>query len=274
MSLPFRTLGLGGGGVKGILHVGALLELSKKQALVFPDGVYGISVGSVIGTYLAFGLPFNKESVPELKKHLKFSNFANKVDLKAVSESFSTKGMYSMDLFESFIVKLFESKGVNIKEKVIGDANMPLYIIASNITKGKPAVFSKNVPVIDALKCSCAVPGVFRPQVLYNDVYIDGDYFVPSVDKFIPDLSQAICFSLKKRKITTGFKPENIEYMSPLTYIHDIHTLIMQNFHDQVKSKKTVTLHYPGLRSTSDIDNFDIDDILKKASDDLNRFLK
>jgi patatin-like phospholipase/acyl hydrolase len=274
MSLPFRTLGLGGGGVKGILHIGALLELSKKQPLVFPDGVYGISVGSVIGTYLAFGLPFNKESVPDLKNHLKFSNFANKVDIKAVSDSFSTKGMYSMDLFENFIVKLFESKGINIKEKVIGDANMPLYIIASNVTKGTPTVFSKNVPVIDALKCSCAVPGIFRPQVLYKNVYIDGDLFAPSVDKFIPNLNDAICFSLKKRMITNNFKPENIENMSPLSYIYGIHGLIMQNFYEQVKSKKTLCLHYPGLRSTSDIDDFDIDQIMNKAADDLNRFLK
>jgi len=75
MSLPFRALGLGGGGVKGILHIGALLELSKKQELVFPDGVYGISVGSVIGTYIAFGLPVNEESLPDLKKQLKIQNF-------------------------------------------------------------------------------------------------------------------------------------------------------------------------------------------------------
>lgn len=274
MSLPFRTLGLGGGGVKGILHVGALIELSKRQPLVFPDGVYGVSVGSVIGAYLAFGLPFDKEGIPHLKNQLKISNFIEKIDLKSISDSLSLKGMYSMDLFEEFVVKLFEAKGINIRDKVIGDAKMPLYILASNLTKGKPAIFSKNVPVIDALKCSCAIPGVFRPQVLYGQVYVDGDFFVPSVDKFIPNLDRAICFSLKKRMIKNTFKPENIENMSPLTYIHDIYTLITQNFHQQVKSPKTLSLYYPKLRSMSDIDDFNIDDIMKKASDDLNRFLK
>jgi len=33
---PFKTLGLGAGGIKGILHVGAL---SKHQSLYFPNGV-------------------------------------------------------------------------------------------------------------------------------------------------------------------------------------------------------------------------------------------
>ena len=273
MSLPFRTLGLGGGGVKGILHIGALLELSKKQELVFPDGVYGSSVGSVIGSYIAFGLPINEESVLELKKQLKIQNFIGDVDLKSIARSFSLKGVYSMDLFEKFIVDLFQTNAIDIRTKVIGDAKMPLYIISSNLTKGTPTIFSKNVPVLDALKCSCAIPGVFMPQVLYNQIYIDGDFFAPCMDKFIPDLSKALCLSLKKRTIDNNFKPENIENMSPFAYIHDIYALITQNFHNQVKTDKTLSLCYPGLRSMSDIDDFDIEKVLEKAAHDLRRFL-
>jgi len=273
MSLPFRTLGLGGGGVKGILHIGALLELSKKQSLVFPDGVYGISVGSVIGTYIAFGLPVDESSLPDLKKHMKIQNFIDNVDLKTIASSFSLKGVYSMDLFEKFVVDLFKSKGVDIRTKVIGDALMPLHIIASNLTKGTPTIFSNNVPVLDALKCSCAIPGVFRPQILYNQIYIDGDFFVPSVDRFIPNLDHALCFSLKKRMSDTKFTPETIENMSPLAYIHDIYTMITQNFHNQIKTDKTLCLHFPKLHSMSDIDDFDIDEVMKKAAQDLNRFL-
>lgn len=272
MSLPFRAIGLGGGGVKGILHIGALLELSKKQELVFPDGVYGISVGSVIGTYLAFGLPVNEESIPELKKQLKVQNFVTDVDLETIASSFSLKGIYTMDLFEKFVVDLFEKNGIDIRTKVIGDAKMPLYIISSNLTKGTPTIFSKNVPVLDALKCSCAIPGVFQPQILYEQVYIDGDFFVPSIDKFMP-LDSALCISLKKRMSDTKFTPDTIVNMSPLSYIHDIYTMLTQNFHNQVKTDKTLCLHFPGLGSMSDIDDFDIEKILEKAAHDLNRFL-
>ena len=56
MSLPFRKLGLGGGGVKGILHIGALRELSKHQTLEFPDGIYGCSIGSIIADIPLFAL--------------------------------------------------------------------------------------------------------------------------------------------------------------------------------------------------------------------------
>jgi predicted acylesterase/phospholipase RssA len=69
MSLPFRALGLGGGGMKGILHIGALLELEKHQPLKFPDGVYGCSVGSIIAAFIAFELPI-KNIIPFVRKNL------------------------------------------------------------------------------------------------------------------------------------------------------------------------------------------------------------
>jgi hypothetical protein len=272
MSLPFRALGLGGGGVKGILHIGALLELSKKQELMFPDGVYGVSVGAVIATYIAFGLPFDEEGVSNLNKQFNLSSFLGDVDLQSISNTFSLKGMNSMDSFEKMIAELFQSRGINIREKVLSDAKMPLYLVASNLTKGKPTIFSGNVPVLSALKCSCAIPGVFIPQILYGQVYIDGDMFCPSIDKFMHSKS-TLCLSLKKRMTDTKFTPETIENMSPLTYIHDIYTMITQNFHDQVKTDNTVCLNFPGLHSMSDITEFDIEEILKKGGNDLNRFL-
>jgi NTE family protein len=273
MSLPFRALGLGGGGVKGILHIGAIMELSKSQELVFPDGVYGVSVGAVIGTYLAFGLPFDTEGISKLKQQFKLTNFVGNIDFKSISQSFSLKGMLTMELFETMVVDLFESRGIDIRTKTLGDAKMPLFIISSNLTKGKPTIFSGNVPVLDALKCSCAIPGIFVPQILYNQVYIDGDMFCPSVDKFMP-LDNMLCISLKKRMSDTNFTADTIENMSPLTYIHDIYTMLTQNFHNQVKTDKTVCLYFPGLHSMSDIDEFNVDDILSKASSDLNRFLR
>jgi predicted patatin/cPLA2 family phospholipase len=272
MSLPFRALGLGGGGVKGILHIGAILELSKKQELMFPDGVYGVSVGAVIATYIAFGLPFDEEGVSNLNKQFNLSSFLGDVDLQSISNTFSLKGMNSMDSFEKMIAELFQSRGINIRDKVLSDANMPLYLVASNLTKGKPTIFSGNVPVLSALKCSCAIPGVFIPQILYGQVYIDGDMFCPSIDKFMHSKS-TLCLSLKKRMTDTKFTPETIENMSPLTYIHDIYTMITQNFHDQLKTDSTVCLDFPGLHSMSDISEFNIEQLLEKAANDLNRFL-
>lgn len=270
MSLPFRTLGLGGGGMKGIMYVGALRELSQHQELVFPDGVYGVSIGAIIGTYVAFGLPLDLG----IEKAFNVSAFIPEPDFSKLPEMISLKGVFSMDTLEQSLINMFLTKGVDLRTKVIGDAKMPLYIMASNLTKGKPTIFSKNVPILEALKCSCCIPGVFRPQVLYNQVYVDGDLFAPSVDKFIPNTSNALCLSLKHKMADYNFTPNTIESMSPITYVHDMYTLVTQNFFNQVKNPCTLQLAYPKLRSMSDLSKFDIPDILKKAGSDLSRFLR
>lgn len=270
MSAPFRILGLGGGGMKGILFVGALLELSKTQDLVFPDGVYGVSVGSIVGAYIAFGLPLDAESLNEA---FQISKFVPDVDFEQLPQSLSLKGIFSMDAFEKSLIDLFLSKGLDIRTKNIGDAAMPLYIASSNLTKGKPTIFSKDVPLLDALKCSCCIPGVFRPQIMYGQVFVDGDLFVPSIDYFIPNTERALCLSLKLRMIDNNFAPDKIEDMSPLTYIHDVYTLVTLNFFRQVRKPCTLSLAYPGLRSFSNISDFSIPKLLEKSGDDLRRFL-
>ena len=270
MSLPFRALGLNGGGVKGILHVGVLLELQKHQELFFPDGVYGVSVGSIIGTYIAFGLPLDMDI---LKDAFCVSKFIPEPDYANLPQMLSLKGVFSMDMFEKSVINIFMKKGVDLRTKVIGDAQMPLYIVASNLTKGIPTIFSKNVPVLEALKCSCCIPGVFRPQVLYDQVYIDGDLFVPSVDNLIPDTSRALCVSLKTIMSDYDFSAANIENVSPVHYIHGIYNFVTRNFLHQVKKPCTIHLTYPKLKSISNIDEFNIPLILKKAGADLSRFL-
>jgi predicted acylesterase/phospholipase RssA len=270
MSSPFRTLGLGGGGMKGILFVGALLELSKTQDLVFPDGVYGVSVGSIVGAYIAFGLTLDAESLNEA---FQISKFVPDLDYAQLPQSLSLKGVFSMDTFEKSIIDLFLSKGVDIRTKKIGDALMPLYIAASNLTKGKPTIFSKDVPLLEALKCSCCIPGVFRPQIMYGQVFVDGDLFVPSIDYFIPTSDHVLCLSLKLKMIENNFEPEKIEDMSPLTYIHDVYTLVTLNFFRQVRKQCTLSLAYPNLRSFSNISDFSIPHILETAGADLRRFL-
>jgi len=265
----FQKLALGGGGVKGILHIGALRELSKHQPLYFPEGVYGSSIGAVIATYIAFGLPVDDTLVELTKKYLSLSNVIPKVSIQDVSKVFASKGMFTMDVFEEAIVNMFLERGLDVRNKVIGDATMPLYIISSNITKGIPTIFTKNVPVLDALKCSCCLPALFRPQELYGQLYLDGCVFTPCISVHAKD---ALCLSLKKpsRKYMTV---HNIHKISPFTYIHELYDMSMSYIHDIQKTENTVCLKYPKLHTESDLDDFDLNDILNHAGIIIKKYL-
>ena len=269
MSLPFKKLALGGGGTKGILHVGALRELQKHQPLQFPDGIYGCSVGSIMATYLSFNLPIDDRFVELSTKHISMDKLLPKLSFNDISAAFSSKGMFAMDVFEKAVVNLFLEYGIDLRNTKIGDTDQPLFIIASNITKGVPTIFTKDVPILDALKCSCCLPGIFKPQVLYNQLYIDGGVFVPCMSWIQPD---ALILSLPKlviRKIT----PENVNSTSILDFMRDIYSMSVKHSIDIHSKGNIIQLSYPGLSSDSDLTDFHIEDILEHSEKLMRRFL-
>ena len=175
MSPVIRKLGLGGGGAKGILQIGALMELSKHQPLVFPDGIYGSSVGSVIASCIAFGIPI--ETILEFVKTNSSVQklIPSKFEVQNISKLFTSKGFYDMNVFNTRMIELFKTANIDIQNKKLRDAEMPLYLVSSNITKGVPAIFSDDVYVLDALRCSCCIPFLFHPQQVGDSLYIDGN---------------------------------------------------------------------------------------------------
>lgn len=267
--IPFRKIGLGAGGIKGILHIGALRELQKYQTLEFPNGIYGCSVGSVIATYISFNLPVDDRAVELTKKYLTFERIVPKPSFSDIRNAMSEKGMFSMDLFEQNIIEMFSEVGIDIKTKKIGDAQQPLHIIASNLTKGIPTIFTKDVPILDALKCSCCLPGIFKPQNLYGQLYVDGGMLVPCISWIQPD---ALVFSLTKQK-TSKIAPDTIGMMSPLDFMKNIYAMSINHFMMMHRNDNIVTLSYPDLQSDSDLGDFDIPDILNTAETSVRGFL-
>ena len=261
----FRTIGFGGGGVKGILHIGALRELAKHQPLVF-DGVYGCSVGAIIATYIAFGLPLEK--VPF--EYLNMDKFVPKFQFQHLSSALSSKGLYPMDVFETNICQMFLKAGLDIRNKKISDANMPLYIVSSNITKGVPAIFSGHISLIEALKCSCCIPGMFRPYELYGQMYVDGVLFTPCIARVMPKDALALSLTKQRKRHIT---PSLIESMSPISYLTDLHTMSSHLFHNACLTPNTLCMAYPGLHSDSDLTEFNTEIIMNHSGNLLQKFL-
>ena len=272
MSAPFRKLVLGGGGVKGILHVGALLELSRHQPLSFPKGVYGCSIGSIVATYVAFGLPI--EDAPKLiHKYLSFQAILPPIDFASVKAAFSTKGIGEMDAFEKQLLSLFDEVGLDIRNIPISDSKMPLFIVASNITDGIPSIFSNKIMLLDALKASCCMPGVFRPYELYGKAYIDGDTLLPSIANILKTVDPDTLILVLPKPRRCILTPRRIESISPFDYISEIHTLKMRVGQMVSNNEQTVMLRYPKLESSSDLSQMDVEDILTTAGRQLRGFL-
>jgi len=267
---PFKKIILGGGAAKGVLHFGALQELSKHQELYFPDGVYGTSVGSIMATLIAFQLPLNDNVTNTFKKHLSsIDTFCPPLTFKDVMNIIPEKGIYNMDLYEKQICITFDELGFDIRNKKISDAKMPLYIVASNISKGIPTFFTGDVLILEAIKCSSCILGVFKPQELYGQLYIDGDIFTPCFGKGYED---ALQISLKTHRIEK-ITPETIESISPLIFFRQIFNNSVMNFVENQKTENTLELLYPGLFAETNLNDLDIQDINKFSSESMRSFL-
>lgn len=271
MSVAFRRLALGGGGMKGVLHIGALQELSKVQPLYFPDGVYGSSIGSAFATYIAFGLPV-ENMVPLVQKYLKVENIAPIPNFTQVVESFSTKGIFTMDLVEKTIFEMFSEAGLDLRGKKLRDAKMPLHIVTSNISKRIPTILSGDVLVIDALKCSCCFPAIFKPQKLYGQYYVDGDIFSPCISNVVPMDDSTLVISLLKQK-GTPIQTKNLEKISPIDFAGSLYLMVMTQLYKAQSKPGVLHLRYPGLYSTSNIEELNFEEILKCSSKELSTFL-
>lgn len=182
----FRSIAFGGGGVRGGLHVGALSALeSIRGNLDFPDGIYGSSIGSIIATAVAFGLKSNQ--IREMfDKHMNLSAFMPTFRLTSVQNLLDKKGLFSMEKVESTLIQIFKEQGIDLKGKTCADAQQKLYIVASNLTTGKGTILTGGVPILDAIKCSCCLPFIFQPQVLFNQVYVDGGISLHYLHKVVP----------------------------------------------------------------------------------------
>jgi hypothetical protein len=176
-------LALNGGGIRGALQVGALLEFPDANSL-FSEGVYGISVGAIIATYLAFG--FTPSDVAEI--------FAEWIDVPltppsivALKNIYSTKGLDNGSVIhERFRNNFRLKKGLNFDDLRIGDANVPLHVIAVDVENVKTVIFGKSVRVWDAVRASFSLPLVFEPHSVNGRLFIDGAVLCSDISRCIP----------------------------------------------------------------------------------------
>lgn len=169
----FNSIAFGGGGVRGVLHIGGLTALQEIRGhLQFPNGIYGTSIGSVIATAVAFNMtPVQIKTM--LYDHFHLQTALPPFRLSNLQEFPTRKGLYDTKTFAKMLQDSFQHQGIDLSDKTIGDAPQKLYIFATNLTTGKLTRLTGQVPILDAIQASCALPLVFQPVSIYGNLYVD-----------------------------------------------------------------------------------------------------
>lgn len=156
-------LALGGGGAKGLAHIGIIKAL--EDAGIKVDYIAGTSMGALVGGwYAATGdIRFLENAFLRLKKRDIFP--ASKIIRKKDGVLFKDKSM----------VEMLEA---DIGDIQMSECKIPFKAVATDVRDGGEVVIDKG-GLIDAIKASTALPVVFNPVSVNNRLLMDGGFVNP-----------------------------------------------------------------------------------------------
>jgi NTE family protein len=150
------ALVLGGGGSRGLAHVGVLEVL--EQAGIKPDLIVGCSAGAIAGALYA-----SRPDSKWLKSLLLPKSASHFLGFELSQLPVALLSNYGL---EKFLTE-------NLGNKRFQDLSIPFVAVATNLQTGRLTPFFTG-PLVKPILASAAIPGAFNPVSLYNTYFVDG----------------------------------------------------------------------------------------------------
>lgn len=151
---PGVALALGGGFSRGFAHLGVLQVLEQNHIPI--SHIAGTSVGSILGAAYASGAPLAK--ILATCRNLKFRDIAR--------WRVSRLGLASNHRLSDLMDRVFQAKQFE-------DLKIPMAVVATDLATCDPVVFTQG-RLVDAIRASCAFPGLFEPVEIGTRSLADG----------------------------------------------------------------------------------------------------
>lgn len=186
------ALVLGGGGVRGLAHVGVLEELLN--AGIVPDLIVGSSAGAMVGALYADTLDIDYVKTTVLNTHLK--------DVMDKSFWYTPIGMASGKTLQKYLSK-------KLKARNFEDLKMPYIAVATNLQFGNITAFGTG-PLFPAIRASSACPGAYHPVEISGQYFVDGGVSAPVPVTVARQYKPKVIISVDIKEELTETKPGNV----------------------------------------------------------------
>ncbi len=150
-------IALGSGGGRGLAHLGVFKYLAEIG--VRPVFVAGTSAGSIVGAAYACG------RIEEL------TQIAENADWKFMAKIFGEVGIHRSGFFTGRQVEKFFRSFYPVSE--IGDLDIPFVAVATDYRRNREVVIDEG-DLIEAIRASISIPGVFTPVRRNGRYLVDG----------------------------------------------------------------------------------------------------
>ena len=159
---PGLVLALGGGGARGLAHIGVLQALAEHAIPV--RAVVGTSIGAEIGAFLASGMPLD-----ELTRLA--TGFDWKQTLLMFLPDLPAGGLTSGTNIVSFLRSRIGTR--RIEELAMGYA-----AVAADLESGEEVVLDRG-ELVEAVRASISLPGLMAPHRMGRRLLVDGGVLNP-----------------------------------------------------------------------------------------------
>lgn len=156
---PGIGLALGGGFARGYAHLGVLQVFEEQQIPI--SCLAGSSIGSIVAAAYGSGVALPK--IIEKCREIRFRDFAR--------WRVSRFGLASNDRLGALVQRFFDSRQFE-------DLYIPTAVVATDLGTGDPVVF-KQGSLAEAIRASCAFPGLFEPVQIGTRYLADGGLVAP-----------------------------------------------------------------------------------------------
>ena len=157
MSKPKIGLALSSGGARGVAHVGVLKVL--EEAGIVPDIIVGTSMGAEFGGTYAAGIPISQ--LEGLVRSTSFGRVA-----KSLLPTIPWSGWSSGNAIRRFLKDL-------LGDRTIEELPIRFAAVVTDLESGQPITLTSG-SLVEAIRASLSVPGLFTPVWLDGHLCIDG----------------------------------------------------------------------------------------------------
>ena len=248
-------IALGGGGARGLAHIGFLKVLDELD--ITPQIVSGTSIGAMLGALYCSGL-----SAQEIENHyhkISLLNWGRLVDLSIPAIHGLVKGDRITKLLrEDYNLTSFE----NLK--------IPLKIVATDFWNQDMVVLDSG-DIVQAIRASISIPGIFEPVKSGDKILTDGGAVNP-----VPyDIIRNDCDILIAVDVTGQHQPANSQIESPNIFeciINSFHIMESTILENQLEKSAPNFIYQPGIVNVSIIDFTKFKEITELSQPEIERF--
>jgi NTE family protein len=152
-------LALGGGFARGFAHLGVLSVLEEHNIPI--ASIAGTSIGSVLGA--AYANRMRIRDILALGRSTRFRDFGRRC--------VSRLGLATNQPLGEMIKRCFAAERFE-------ELSLPLAVVATDLGTGEPVVYRQG-DLVEAIRASCAFPGLFEPVKFEGRCLADGGLVAP-----------------------------------------------------------------------------------------------